>query len=709
MTDFGTTDKFYRDALDSAQQGVWDYNIETGAKFYSRTWYQIRGLNPDSLPYSNDDAEWLNTVHPDDRKLAEQQTRQLNAGQIDEVNYEYRERHADGRWIWIMCRGRAVEWDANKDPVRFVGTDTDISAVKASEEELQHTHKKLQLALSSIDAGIWEYRSTDNSVFWDARQRLIYGVPLDLSPLPRDVWEKSIHPDDLDDAVRKADEALVQRCDYSLSYRIIRRDGEMRHIDSHVSFLHRDDQGYSLVGLDLDVTEDWLRSQELILANQNAENRNIELEKTRQKLENTLLYDTLTGLGNRRSLENLQKATSLNPSIHKSGPAVMLMNLDGFKQINSVFGHDAGDYVLRHTADILKNVNHFDTFPVRTGGDEFALFLPDPPDDNAILELATDLIAQVSQPVNYQGFKCRVGISIGVARTDPDVGDSSQLLRDADLALNKAKSTGRKRVAFCEPALRNEAARVKGLGDELLIAVERREFTCAYQAQFDMQTGELSGIEALARWPRRDGFIRQPSAFLPVAEVMDLIALVDKIILEKAVADFQSWNKTGLKVPKLSVNISKSRLRDGNLINDIKSFDIDYTTLCLELLESSFLEEYDPYISNNLEGLKSLGIEFEVDDFGTGHASILSLVRLEPNRLKIDRAFIEPIQQSQQQAQLVKSIIEIGHLLGMKIIAEGVETTDQYDILRGMGCDYCQGYLLARPMSFAEFTRKFTV
>lgn len=704
MTSFSFSARFYKDALDSARQGVWDYNIATGSKYHSKVWRDIRGLTPD-MPETLDDDQWLEAVHPEDRDLAREQTRRLNAGETVEVNYEYRERHVDGHWIWIMCRGRAIAWDTEGRPVRFLGTDTDITPIKLSQERLWHTRRKLELALSSIEAGVWEYRLSDQSIEWDKRQRRIYGLPEDDSPLPRDVWESAVHPEDRDAAMELANDALEARSDYSLSYRIIRPDGQIRHIRSHVSFLEGVADGPVLVGLDLDITDDHARAEALRQANQLAAERNRALEAARAEMEHSALHDALTGLANRRYLERIQKPAQ---GVDDRRPAILLLDLDRFKQINDVFGHGAGDHVLQHTAAILKRCPLPGSFPARVGGDEFAIYLPDPPDDATLIRLAEQLIGEVSRPSLYEGNECRVGLSIGIARAEGDHWDANQLLRDADMALYRAKSEGRQRVTVFTPDLREDALRLKRRSDELLVAIDREEFVCAYQPQFDARTGAVSGVEVLARWPRPDGTVLMPADFLPIAEGMEAIARIDRIMLRKAAADLRAWTMAGVAVPRLSVNISKARLAEPGLIADLAALEIDHRRLCFELLESNFLEEHDPLIAANLAALRQMGIGVEVDDFGTGHASILSLLRLKPDRLKIDRAFVEPVERSDQQAQLLRSIVEIGHLLGMSIVAEGVETAGQQRILTEICCDHLQGFALARPMGAAALAAFLT-
>ena len=695
------TDPFWKEALDSARQGVWDYDIASGIKHYSDTWREIRGLTADSaLP--QEDEEWLELVHPDDRRLAQEQTRLLNAGDLAEVNYEYRERHANGHWIWIMCRGRAIAWDKTGKPIRFVGTDTDISPLKASDDRIKAVSRRLELALSSVEIGIFQFDIRRKHLEWDARLRTIYGLPADNSPLPDGVWERALHPVDFEVTTRITYAALESGCDYGLDFRIIRPDGAVRYIRSRVSYQESLNEGPVLVGVNWDATDEHERHQALKTANELAAIRNVELEAARAEMEYSALHDALTGLPNRRLLDQVQREFAARSGNRAVRAAILHIDLDRFKQINDVLGHDGGDFVLRNTAAILRDCAWPGSLVARVGGDEFAIFVPDAPEAAELCELAEDLIRRNAHPVSYEGHECRYGISIGIAVAEVGPIDGKALFVNADMALYRAKNEGRGRYCVFTERMRHQAQGKKQRSDELLAGLEHDEFFCVYQPQFDAKTLAISGLEALVRWQRPDQALLYPADFMATAEELNVLAIIDRIVLRKAVADFHLWAAAGVPVPRLSVNLSQARLRDPKLVAELEAMDLAALPLSFELLESNFLDDQSEIVASNLAAIRRMGIGIEVDDFGSGHASIVSLLRLQPDRFKIDRSLVGPVADSDVQVKLLRSIVEIGRLQGIAIIAEGVETEIQCQLLQAMGCDELQGFFLARPMTAAE-------
>ena len=703
------TNLFWKQALDSARQGVWDYDIQSGKKTHSDTWREIRGLGPhDPLPET--DEEWLVLVHPDDQALAAEQTAQLNAGELSEVNYEYRERHAQGHWMWIMCRGRAVAWDGSGRPTRFVGTDTDITPLKSSEERVKVISRRLELALASVQIGIFVFHVASQRIEWDARHREIYGLPADDSALPRDIWEQSLHPEDFAYATSTSYAGLAARRDYEVDYRIIRRnDGAVRFIRSRVSYQEDLIGGPILVGINWDATEEHEASEALRRANDLAAIRNAELEAARAEMEHNALHDALMGLPNRRMLDRVQGQTVTEGARAAGRSAVLHIDLDRFKQINDVFGHGMGDFVLRNTAEVLRDCLPQGAIVARVGGDEFAVYLPESPREPELQRLAERLIARIAQPVIHDGVTLRYGISVGIAVSEGPGQGGRDLFINADLALYRAKAEGRGRACFFTDQMRGAALAQKRLADDILAGIERREFFCIYQPQFDAASGAITGVEALVRWASPERGLLLPSDFLAAAEDLNALTAIDRIVLQKATADFAAWQAEGIAPPRLSVNLSGARLRDPDLPRELVDLQIDPRHLSFELLESNFLDDHSETVATNLAAIRGLGIAIEVDDFGTGHASIVSLLKLKPERLKIDRALVSPIAGSEMQAQLLRSIVEIGHLQGIAIIAEGVETEAQTALLVAMGCDELQGFALARPMeaaALAEYLRQ---
>ncbi|HTO30493.1 MAG TPA: cyclic diguanylate phosphodiesterase, partial [Pararhizobium sp.] len=272
----------------------------------------------------------------------------------------------------------------------------------------------------------------------------------------------------------------------------------------------------------------------------------------------------------------------------------------------------------------------------------------------------------------------------------------------ADIALYRAKGLGRNRYEFFTKQLQTQIHHAKRTADDIIKGLEDGEFVPFYQPQFNARTLEIAGVETLARWMHPRNGLLAPDYFLKIAEDINALTIIDRHIAELALRHFADWEAQGLSIPRISVNVSSPRLREAGLIESLEQLRIPSGKLSFELLESIFLDDLDEAASRTLADLKALGIEIEIDDFGTGHASIIGLMKLNPSRLKIDRALIKPITESPEQRKLVGSIIDIGHSLNIDVVAEGVETRLHADMLRDLGCDILQGYAFARPMPKPE-------
>jgi EAL domain-containing protein (putative c-di-GMP-specific phosphodiesterase class I) len=276
---------------------------------------------------------------------------------------------------------------------------------------------------------------------------------------------------------------------------------------------------------------------------------------------------------------------------------------------------------------------------------------------------------------------------------------------NADIALYRAKNAGRNRYEFFSVELHQAAVNTKQLADEILTGLEQKQFLPHYQPQFDAKTHEITGVEALARWQHPKRGLLLPDDFIAVAEDLNVMATIDKVILEQSLAQMRRWHRADVKVPRIAVNVSARRLQDEQLIEGLKKLKIEPGMLTFELVESVFLDESDDLVAWNIDQIKELGIDIEIDDFGTGYASIVSLMQLQPKRLKIDRQLVDPIDKSASQREMVRSIVQIGNALGIEAIGEGVETVEQSRILRDLGCQLLQGYVFAKPMSSRAFSR----
>ncbi len=584
-----------------------------------------------------------------------------------------------------------------------------IGELRRREVQLERLSRRLGLALDTSHVGVWELNLDSGELFWDDRMNELHGCPTDSGPRSYVHWARVLHPDDIDRAEAELKRALDSKENYHSEYRLLLPDGEVRHIRSIGTFYADDGEPARMVGVNWDVTADVALNEKLMHANMLSEARNGELQATKERIEFNALHDSLTGLPNRRFLDEML-AQHIERFASGERAALLHIDLDRFKQINDTLGHAAGDAMLMYAAGVLKaNLGPGD-FVARVGGDEFVVLCRNSETGEAawndqLAALADRIIEQMHQPVLYEGHECRFGVSIGIATDQEADADPRRLLVNADLALYRAKGRGRGRFQFFNEALQAEIVNTKRTADDILSGLERGEFVAYYQPQVDAVTHEIIGVEALARWNHPTEGILPPAAFVRIAEELNVVATIDRMILEQTLKNFGEWEAEGLGIPKASVNVSARRLHDEELIRSLGEMKIRSGTIAFELVESIFLDENDELVTWNVEQIKNLGIDIEIDDFGTGYASIVSLLKLKPRRLKIDRQLVMPIVRSAGQRQLVGSIIDIGKSLGIEVLAEGVETMEHAQLLKGLGCHALQGYAFAYPMSPLELKR----
>lgn len=433
-----------------------------------------------------------------------------------------------------------------------------------------------------------------------------------------------------------------------------------------------------------------------------------------RRSERLARQDALTGLANRQGFhEALQQRLARDPD----GVAVLHIDLERFRRVNDALGQEAGDGVLRHAAEVLRRHAGADAFIARVGGDEFAVMTMNGAGREALSALAGRLIGALALPVSVDGDVCRVGASIGVAEgrardetpktAGPEAAPSpfepatraAQTIAEAALALEAARKAGGMRCAFFTSDLRAKAERARRLSDDLLAGLPRGEIAPFYQPQFCARTLSIVGAEALARWRHPEFGVLAPFEFLPIAEDLDLLGDIDHAILVAALMDRAQWRAEGVVLDRVSVNVSMRRLQDAALIESLRGLDMPRGSVAFELLESSFLDVRCGSVAWNIDTLNEMGVEIEIDDFGTGHASIASVMAVQPRRLKIARELIMPVVGDERQRDVVRALVGIGRTLGCEIIAEGVETAEHVAAARALGCDLLQGYALARPMA----------
>lgn len=432
--------------------------------------------------------------------------------------------------------------------------------------------------------------------------------------------------------------------------------------------------------------------------------RELQLEQSHAEIEMHALHDHLTGLPNRRFLERRLREHEPSPLY-----GLMILDLDGFKAINDSFGHRVGDNVLVAVSQRLQKVVGHDGFLARSGGDEFVLLceIKAPTDyqesPNLVRErlqlLAARLLECLQDPIGASDNSIRMGISIGIRRIESQEERSASCwLKQADRAMYQSKKAGRNRMTFYEDLdHRSEASQVDR--NELLEAISREQILPYYQPQFGSDGKSFIGVEALARWLHPTEGLKSPADFLSVAEELKVDSAIDLCIMAAAIRDLKAWDQLQLKIPSVSVNLSLRSLNDPQFLENIDALKADASRISFELLETIFLDTKNFVLEENVAGLKRRGFRIEVDDFGTGHSSVTSLLKMKPNGFKIDRSLVQAATSSPENLRLLATIAEVGHALGIEVCAEGIENELQLSNAMSIGCTQFQGYFLGRPMS----------
>ncbi|MBF0463296.1 MAG: EAL domain-containing protein [Magnetococcales bacterium] len=432
------------------------------------------------------------------------------------------------------------------------------------------------------------------------------------------------------------------------------------------------------------------------------------------RLERLAFYDALTGLPNRLFFRDRLAHAIAQARRQGSQMALLFVDLDRFKWVNDTMGHAAGDDLLKEIACRLQGcVRESDTV-ARLGGDEFTLILTNVDHSDHVAMLAQKLIAAIREPVILLGQNVHVGVSVGIALFPKDANDMETLIKYADIAMYQAKGAGRNTFRFVSADLHAKAFNRIAMEDDLHQALQRQELIPYYQPKLDLATQRLSGAEALARWVKPDGSLVQPNQFIPLAEETGLILPIGQRILTIACRNTAAWTQ-GQSLPfKMAVNISSREFQQPNLLEQI-SHTLQETGLPAERLE---IEITESMVMGNVEkaiavmhGLRNLGISLAMDDFGTGYSSLGYLRRFPLNILKIDQSFVRHLPGGQGEGAIVDAILAMAHGLGLKVVAEGVETEEQLEYLRQRECETIQGYLFGKPMpeaAFLTFLRQYT-
>jgi diguanylate cyclase (GGDEF)-like protein/PAS domain S-box-containing protein len=439
-----------------------------------------------------------------------------------------------------------------------------------------------------------------------------------------------------------------------------------------------------------------------------------ERKALQEELERRASHDPLTGLPNRPAfVERIGQALRRTRRRQNSREVgVLFMDLDGFKTINDSLGHEAGDRLLVAVAECLRNRLRSEDVLARFGGDEFAVLLEDTAGTSEAIRVAQRIAEDLREPFTVDDFQVSVNTSIGITLGTAQANDDPEgMLREADSAMYRAKEQGPGRYAVFDPAMQARAQERLELEAELRRALEQEEFVLYYQPEVSLHDGKMVGFEALLRWQHPERGLLKPSAFVPLAEETDLIAPIGRWVLEEACQQAKRWEEERpLASPiTMEINLSSKQLKRQGLVRTVEEAlaqaDLEAHTLALDMTETVLIRTSEDN-TQALDALKEMGVRLGLDDFGTGYSSLSYLKRLPVDRVKVDKSFVKGIGENATDTALVRMIIDLCHTLGVEVLAEGIETSEQALLLRDMGCDMGQGYYFARPILGEELAQR---
>ncbi|BBA32572.1 hypothetical protein sS8_0607 [Methylocaldum marinum] len=559
---------------------------------------------------------------------------------------------------------------------------------KRTEVELRISEEKLSSILGSIDNIVWSLSpTTGETLYVNAAAEKVWGRPVAELMKNKDLWLESVHPEDRE-RMRNTLKELLERGSLTVEYRIRRPDGEIRWLEDRVKVIYdKSGKPVRLDGVASDITE----------------------RKTYEaSIEYLATHDALTHLPNRTLLAD-RLAQALAHAKRTDRPlALLFLDLDRFKDVNDSFGHALGDALLQSVAErLLASVREGDTV-ARQGGDEFLILLSDLERVEDIEVVAIKVLRSLAKPFLIDGRELFMSGSIGASVYPTDGEDMETLLKHADTAMYRTKEEGGSGFRLYAREMSQRAIERIKMESALRRALEQQQFELFYQPKVELRGGRIIGSEALIRWRHPDLGLVLPSRFIPMAEETGLIHAIGSWALKTACSQSKAWQEAGLNPFDVAVNLSAKQLKRGNLVklvDDIlRETGLEGRYLELELTETIVMHDPERFIPI-LEELKELGVKLSVDDFGTGYSSLSYLKRLPFDRLKIDQSFVRDIATDTNDAVIVQTVISLGHTLGLKVIAEGVETMEQLTFLCRHRCDDMQGYYSSRPIPAEQFGR----
>tara|TARA_B100001059_G_scaffold46785_1_gene39655 strand:+ start:44505 stop:46700 length:2196 start_codon:yes stop_codon:yes gene_type:complete len=647
---------------------LWDWRIHTGELYRSSSWLKPVELKPETHDFPPNKQQ----IHPQDLdRVINLLNDHLNGGSAF-FEATYRLRTAEGLYIWVLDRGKVVAYATNGSPSRMTGTLKNIHQLKEAEGRMQLFARCLEnisdaVLVCDTQFNIIEVNPAFSSITGKHRDEVI-----------RSRFELSLYPSRFMQDIQLQ---LAKHGRWSGEIREQKENGDIYQAELAFDVIN-DQEGnpQQYVGVLSDITDRKLRDAEL------------------NRLANN---DTLTGLPNRAVFMTKLASLVTVDAVH----ALLVFDLDNFKKINDSLGHELGDALLCKLAQRLHGDPRYQNKLYRLGGDEFAVLLNNTNDIHSITSMAKGLLEQINRPFFISQHELAVTSSIGIVLFPDDGNDPQALLRNADTAMYHAKNDGANRYLFFNDSMNKQA--VKRLQVENLIRYGLKEdyFSVYYQPKMDILTGNIVGMEALVRFITPKGGLVSPASFIPVAEETGQIVEIGAVVLRKACADVKKWLALGLFQGRVAVNLSAKQFMLPNLcqqIDDIlEQCELPSYHLELEITEGTVMQSPKLAI-DMMKKLRARGIHLAMDDFGTGYSSLAYLKQFPLNTLKIDKAFIDDMDNARGR-NMVDTIVTIAHNLSLNVVAEGVETKDQLDMLRKLRCETIQGFYYSKPLSAEDF------
>lgn len=663
----------YREAQRIAKLGNWEWNVKTNESWWSEELYSILEEDPATCEASLE--YFLSKVHKDDRSSVLKKTEALTADP---------ESPSDVRIVLDGGREKIVEViadvrqpDEGGRPEIVSGTMRDVTDRRELERLLRESEDRYSSTVELAAIGI-AHVDVDGRIVW-ANQHFceMLGYSKD-ELLDRTVREIS-HPDDGEiSTAMRADLHAGRTESLKFEKRYVRKNGSVVWVRI-TSTSRRGGDGEFLY--DISAIED--------ISDRRAAEARVQYLAT---------HDEMTGLPNRASFnESVNQAIEVEGA---SGCTVLFIDLDRFKIVNDSLGHEAGDLLLKEMASRLRSCVGESEVLARLGGDEFVVLLPGVSDKAAVTVVARKILNTALKPIEIMSQECRVTASIGIATFPDDARDAASLMKHADMAMYIAKEEGKNNFQFYSRENTPMTVESLALESHLSHALDRQELSVQYQAQVELETGEITGAEALLRWWNPELGAVPPSQFIPLAEDTGLIVPISQWVLRTACEQNVAWQRQGLPPIVVAVNLSPRQFKDPSLLDDISEAlersGMAPELLELEITESMIMHDLDRAVTR-VVGIKDLGVRLAIDDFGTGYSSLSQLKRFPIDTLKIDRSFVRDIPGNVEDRAIIEAIISLGKSLGVTVIAEGVETAKQIAFLREQACDRIQGFHFSKP------------